>query len=38
MIWQRLLFGFMYRNSVHTVDRFSLSPAQVVEIGRQVEI
>ncbi|OYV54804.1 MAG: potassium transporter Kup [Acidiphilium sp. 20-67-58] len=38
MIWQRLLFGFMYRNSVHTVDRFSLTPEQVVEIGRQIEI
>jgi KUP system potassium uptake protein len=36
--WRRLLFGFMYRNSVHTVDRFSLSPQQVVEIGRQVEV
>jgi KUP system potassium uptake protein len=38
MTWQRLLFGFMYRNGVHTVDRFNLSPEQVVEIGRQVEI
>lgn len=37
-MWQSLLFGFMYRNSVHTVDRFSLSPKQVVEIGRQVEV
>jgi KUP system potassium uptake protein len=36
--WQHLLFGFMYRNAVHTVDRFSLPPAQVVEIGRQVEV
>jgi KUP system potassium uptake protein len=37
-IWQRLLFGFMYRNAVHTVDRFGLPAAQVVEIGRQLEI
>jgi KUP system potassium uptake protein len=37
-MWQRLMFGFMYRNSVHTVDRFSLSPKQVVEIGRQLEV
>jgi KUP system potassium uptake protein len=38
MAWRRRLFGFMYRNSVHTVDRFSLPPAQVVEIGRQIEV
>jgi KUP system potassium uptake protein len=38
MIWRRLLFGFMYRNAVHTVDRFNLPPAQVIEIGRQLEI
>jgi len=36
--WRHLLFGFMYRNAVHTVDRFSLPPAQVVEIGRQLEV
>lgn len=36
--WQHLLFGFMYRNAVHSVDRFSLPPAQVVEVGRQVEM
>ncbi len=38
MTWRRMLFGFMYRNAVHTVDRFSLPPAQFVEIGRQVEV
>ncbi len=37
-VWQHLLFGFMYRNAVHTVDRFSLPPAQVIEVGRQVEV
>jgi len=36
--WQHLLFGFMYRNAVHSVDRFSLPPEQVVEVGRQVEV
>jgi KUP system potassium uptake protein len=36
--WQRLLFGFMYRNAVHMVDRFELPPSQFVEIGRQVEL
>ncbi len=36
--WRHLLFGFMYRNAVHSVDRFSLPPEQVVEIGRQVEV
>jgi KUP system potassium uptake protein len=36
--WQHVLFGFMYRNAVHTVDRFSLPPEQVVEVGRQVEV
>jgi KUP system potassium uptake protein len=38
MAWRRMLFGFMYRNAVHTVDRFSLPPAQFVEVGRQVEV
>jgi hypothetical protein len=26
------------RNAVHTVDRFSLAPEQVVEVDRQIEI
>jgi hypothetical protein len=30
--------GFMCRNAVHTVDRFGLPPAQIVEIGWQIEI
>ena len=38
MAWRRMLFGFMYRNAVHTVNRFSLPPAQFVEVGRQVEV
>lgn len=36
--WRRMLFGFMYRNAVHTVDRFNLPPAQFVEVGRQVAV
>ena len=36
--WQRLLFSFMYRNAVHSVDRFQLRPYQVVEVGRQVPL
>jgi KUP system potassium uptake protein len=36
--WQRMMFAIMYRNAVHTVDRFNLPAAQVVEIGRQVEV
>jgi len=36
--WRRMLFGFMYRNAVHTVDRFDLPPAQFVEIGRQIAL
>jgi len=37
-LFQDLLFGFMYRNAVHTVDRFSLAAGQVVEVGRRVEV
>ncbi len=36
--WQHVLFGFMNRNAVHSVDRFSLPPEQVVEVGRQLEV
>ncbi|MFT2095104.1 potassium transporter Kup [Acidiphilium multivorum] len=36
--WRRMLFGFMYRNAVHTVDRFNLPPEQFVEVGRQVAV
>jgi KUP system potassium uptake protein len=38
MACRRMLFGFMYRNSVHTVDRFNLPRVQFVEVGRQVEV
>ncbi|MGH7091918.1 MAG: KUP/HAK/KT family potassium transporter, partial [Stellaceae bacterium] len=36
--WQLPVFAFLFRNSVHFVDRFNLPPANFVEIGRQIEI
>ena len=36
--WRAPLFSFLFRNSVHSVDRFNLPPASLVEIGRRVEI
>src|SRR5271166_1181078 len=36
--WQRLLFGFMYRNAVRTPDRFDLPPATFLEVSRQVRL
>ena len=36
--WQRPLFAFLFRNAVKAVDRFDLPSAQVMEIGRQIEI
>lgn len=36
--WRRALFAFMFRNSVHAVDRFGLPPNTLVEIGRRIEI
>jgi K+ transporter len=32
------LFTLMLRNSVRTVDLFSLPPEHFVEVGRQIEI
>jgi KUP system potassium uptake protein len=32
--WQRILFAFLYRNSVHPVDRFNLPAANFVQITR----
>ena len=34
--WRRMLFGFMYRNAVHSVDRFTLPADHFVQVGRQV--
>ena len=36
--WQRIVFGFMYRNAVHAADRFSLPAERFIEIGRQVRL
>lgn len=36
--WRRLLFAFLYRNSVHLVDRFDLPPKNFVQIGRLIAI
>ncbi len=36
--WRMWLFAFLYRNSVKVVDRFNLSPGNVVEIAREIEI
>jgi KUP system potassium uptake protein len=35
---QRALFAFMFRNSVHAVDRLDLPTAALVEIGRRIEM
>jgi KUP system potassium uptake protein len=36
--WQRMLFGFMYRNAVRAPDRFDLPADKFLEIGRQVRV
>ncbi|HVC51948.1 MAG TPA: KUP/HAK/KT family potassium transporter [Stellaceae bacterium] len=36
--WQLPIFAFLFRNSVHLVERFNLPPQNFVEIGRQIEI
>jgi KUP system potassium uptake protein len=33
-----VVFAYLYRNAVKTVDRFSLPPANVIEIGREIEV
>ncbi len=35
--WRRRLFGFLYRNSIHMVDRFDLPPRDFIQIGRLIE-
>jgi KUP system potassium uptake protein len=34
--WRLSLFAFMFRNSLHAVDRFKLPPASLVEVGRRI--
>jgi len=36
--WRQGLFGFLYRNAIHMVDRFQLPARQIVEVGRQLEL
>lgn len=36
--WRRVMFAFMYRNAVHTVDRFDLPRDRFLELGRQLEL
>ena len=36
--WRRLLFSFLYRNSVHLADRFNIPPQNFVQISRQIEV
>jgi KUP system potassium uptake protein len=36
--WRLMFFGFLYRNAIHTVDRFQLPTTQFVEIGRLLEL
>jgi KUP system potassium uptake protein len=37
-LWQRVLFGLMYRNAVRASDRFSLPRKRLVELGHQIEV
>ena len=34
--WRRIAFSFMYRNAVHSADRFRLPANRVVQVGRLV--
>jgi KUP system potassium uptake protein len=36
--WQLPIFTFLFRNAVKVVDRFSLPAANVLEVGREIEI
>ncbi len=38
VLWQRVLFGLMYRNAVRPSDRFTLPRHRLIEIGHQVEV
>lgn len=37
-LWREKLFAFLYRNAIHPVEFFHIPPAQVVELGLEVEI
>jgi KUP system potassium uptake protein len=36
--WRRILFSFLYRNSVHLADRFNIPPQNFVQISREIEV
>jgi KUP system potassium uptake protein len=36
--WQRLLFSFLYRNSIHLADRFNIPAQNFVQITREIEV
>jgi KUP system potassium uptake protein len=36
--WRRLLFSFLYRNSVHLADRFNIPAQSFVQITREIEV
>jgi KUP system potassium uptake protein len=36
--WRRHLFSFLYRNSIHPADRFSIPAENFVQISRQIEV
>jgi KUP system potassium uptake protein len=36
--WRLALFGFMFRNSARTMDRFQIPPENFVEIAREVRV
>jgi KUP system potassium uptake protein len=36
--WQRRLFSFLYRNSIHLADRFNIPAQNFVQITREIEV
>ncbi len=36
--WRRVLFSFLYRNSIHAADRFDLPARNFVQVGRRLEM
>jgi KUP system potassium uptake protein len=36
--WRLAVFAFLYRNAARAIDRFTLPPKQVIEMGREVEL
>jgi KUP system potassium uptake protein len=36
--WRLTVFAFLYRNAARAIDRFTLPPKQVIEMGREVEL